>query len=124
MRRIYSTIKLIFLIGIPLVSMLSCSTFDDPEGLIAEKEVPSLSTQSTCQYNITQILKENTNLIDSVVDESQRMVATGVVETIIRYVDPSGDPMRVFFLEVDLNIPGLNMEVGTPFNQHGYGLQW
>lgn len=103
--------------------MLSCSTFDDPEGLIAEKEVPSLSTQSTCQYNITQILKENTNLIDSVVDESQRMVATGVVETIIRYVDPSGDPMRVFFLEVDLNIPGLNMEVGTPFNQHGYGLQ-
>lgn len=63
--------------------------------------------------SLAQKIKDNTNLIASITNESIRNNYPGVKEVYINYVNPAGENMALYIIDADLTDPKLSIEVGT-----------
>jgi len=72
---------------------------------------------------LTKKISDLTNLISTLQSDSLIQIAQGLSETVITYLNTSGQPMKVFILEVDLNNPTLRLKAGTPNNSPAFARQ-
>jgi len=102
-------IKNIFLL-LCVLSIYSCKKDD----IAQESPVKQFSA-------LTQQIADNSGIVSTVYSDTVIDVAPGIKETEIHFLDMRGYSTRVFIQSIDLNTPGLSLEVGTPFDLPSYG---
>lgn len=72
---------------------------------------------------LTKKITDLTNLIKTFQSDTLIQISPGLSETVITYLNTGDLPMKVFILEVDLNIPTLKIKAGTPNNSNAFARQ-
>ncbi|HXI01151.1 MAG TPA: phosphodiester glycosidase family protein [Sphingobacteriaceae bacterium] len=77
----------------------------------------------TIRSPLTKKITDQTTLITTFQSDTLIQIAQGLSQTVITYLNSESKPMKVFILEVDLNIPTLRLKAGTPNNKPAFTKQ-
>ena len=79
----------------------------------------------TVKFNspLTKRITDQTVLIKTFQTDSFIQITQGLSETIITYLNNGNQPMKIFILELDLNMNNLRLKAGTPNNKSTFSKQ-
>ena len=116
MKKIQHFILLHLCFLFPIVLSIGCS---NDAGLIKPYEQFIANPKTPLATKVVN----QTNLIAAVNSDTTYQVVDGVTATEIKYLSSTGLAMKAFVFEVDLTEPSVRIEVSTPNNAPGFGMQ-
>jgi exopolysaccharide biosynthesis protein len=91
--------------------------------LASETEVPEEEVVDNTIEPLTKKIMDNTMVIGAFVSDATTNVMAGIKQTQIRFKRKDNLPVKIFILEVDMNIPKLELLSLAPYNDYIPGLQ-
>lgn len=73
------------------------------------------------QSEVAQLVADSSGIVSEVYTDTAFTVVPGVEQIEMHFLDMRGYTTRLFIQRIDLNTPGLSLEVGTPYDLPSYG---
>lgn len=87
-----------------------------------DDESPALLKKTYAYHSeVAQQIADSSGIVSEVYTDTAFTVVPGVEQIEMHFLDMRGYTTRLFIQQIDLNTPGLSLEVGTPYDLPSYG---